>query len=125
MKTKHWIILFSALLLAAALAHILLTNAPRPGVFARVYHDGELIARIDLYTVTDAYIFPVTGDGGTENIIYIEPGQISVKSANCPDQICVQDAPISNAARPIICLPNRVVLQIERRASDELDAVVG
>ena len=43
--------------------------------------------------------------------------------ADCPDQLCVHQKKISMNHESIICLPNRVVVEIESSENSEYDAV--
>ena len=125
MTTKRWLLLFTTLILFAALAQLLLLHFFRQGTTATVYHHNIPIETIDLNRVTAPYSFTITGEGGAYNVILVEPGQISVQSSTCPDQICVHQGPITDGARPIVCLPHRVVIQIGRSPDDSVDAVGG
>ena len=60
------------------------------------------------------------------NICVIENGTVYMKSAYCPDQICVKTKPIHNRAASIICLPNKVSVEIVGGSADteEPDAIV-
>ena len=53
---------------------------------------------------------------GAENVILVEPNQISMQSATCPDHLCVKQGAISDGILPIVCLPNHIRISI---ASDE------
>ena len=125
MKSKHWIFLFIALVGIAALAQLILTRLPQTGAIATVYHQDTPIEVIDLDHVDTPFYFTITGEGGRENVVFVEPGQISVQSATCPDQICVHQGPITDGARPIVCLPHRIVIQIGPGPDDAVDAVGG
>ena len=46
------------------------------------------------------------------NLLLIENGKVYVKSATCPDGICVGHRPIFRNGESIICLPNRVVITV-------------
>lgn len=46
------------------------------------------------------------------NVFVIENGEVRMKEATCPDQICVHHKPISKNKESIICLPNKVVIEI-------------
>lgn len=61
---------------------------------------------------------------GSYNIMVIEDGTVDVSDASCPDRICVNHKKISKRNESIICLPNRVVVQIENGEDAGLDAVV-
>ncbi|MEE0954541.1 MAG: NusG domain II-containing protein [Eubacterium sp.] len=49
---------------------------------------------------------------GKTNICEIRDGKVRMIYADCPDQTCVHSLPISRSGGSIICLPNRIVLQI-------------
>ena len=49
-------------------------SGPGGGVLARVYQRGELVEEIRLDRVRVAYSFPLTGEGGAENVVEVEPG---------------------------------------------------
>lgn len=51
-------------------------SGPGGGVLARVYQRGELVEEIRLDRVREAYSFPLTGEGGAENVVEVEPGRI-------------------------------------------------
>ena len=54
------------------------------------------------------------GDGEEElNILVIENGRAYMKSATCPDGICVAHRPISRDGESIVCLPHKIVVFVE------------
>ena len=87
-------------------------SGPGGGVLARVYQRGELVEEIRLDRVREAYSFPLTGEGGAENVVEVEPGRIRIVSATCPDQVCVRQGWISDSTVPVVCLPNQVIVEI-------------
>ena len=53
-----------------------------------------------------------------------------MESASCPDGLCVHQGAISDGLLPIVCLPNKVQIQIvedtgESSETEEFDAKVG
>lgn len=62
------------------------------------------------------------------NVCVIEDNTVYMKSANCPDQICVKTKAIKTSASSIVCLPNKVVVEIVApdgvESSDVPDVVV-
>ena len=84
---------------------------------AFIYQDGVLIERIDLALVDTPYTFTVTGEGGCTNVIEVRPGSIGVLSADCPDQLCVHQGFTDSLLVPIVCLPNRLVIQVSAPSS--------
>ena len=81
------------------------------GKTAEVYSAGEKIAEISLRNIDSPYEYPIEKDGHT-NILLVEEGRISMKSADCPDKLCVKQGEISSGAYPIVCLPNKIVIRI-------------
>jgi len=98
-------------------------SGPGGGVLARVYQRGELVEEIRLDRVQERYSFPLTGEGGAENVVEVEPGRIRIVSATCPDQVCVQTGQLTRAGESAICLPARVTLRLEG-GGDSVDATV-
>ncbi|MBQ7332974.1 MAG: NusG domain II-containing protein [Clostridia bacterium] len=76
------------------------------GTFVRVTLGGELVAEYSL-EINGEY----TLNGGT-NILLISNGEASVIYANCPDKICKKTSPISLVGERIVCLPNRIMIEI-------------
>ncbi len=104
-----------ALLALAASASAAALLIPKEGSRHPVAHitlDGELVQEIDLDRVGTAYSFQLTGASGLTNTILVEPGRIRVLESDCPDQICVRQGAIADGTVPIVCLPNRLVIEI-------------
>ncbi|MCC8098111.1 MAG: NusG domain II-containing protein [Eubacterium sp.] len=117
------IILYSALIiiiLGLAGASYAVMNMKYKGAEAKIYSDGELVKTIELENVSEGYEFTVECEEG-ENVIRVENGKICVASASCPDKVCVNQGWISNGVTPIVCLPNKLVIEIEG-AEAEADA---
>lgn len=101
------------------------------GDMANIYQDGVLIQSIDLSRVEEPYSFTVTDDQGHENTIEVEPGRIRVSEASCPDQICVNTGWLDSGIEPIVCLPARLVIRLEKtggtvyESSAQIDGVAG
>lgn len=58
------------------------------------------------------------------NYLIIRDGIADMIKANCPDQICVKQKPISKNNESIICLPNKVIVEVVGGEKTEFDAVV-
>lgn len=108
-KTWFWIVLLTVL--AAASAGVYLLRGT-PGRLAVVYVDGEAVRTFDL----DAAAIPyeetiVTPDG--YNTVRVSRDGVSVTAADCPGQDCVRQGAIHDGLVPIVCLPHRLVIEIE------------
>lgn len=53
-----------------------------------------------------------TLNGGT-NILVISKGEAYIEYADCPDGLCKNQGKISMTGERIVCLPNRVIIEIE------------
>lgn len=49
---------------------------------------------------------------GSYNILVISEGYANVSEASCPDQICVKHNHVRFKGETIVCLPNKVVVEI-------------
>ena len=61
---------------------------------------------------------------GHKNIIVIKDGKASMKYSDCKNQICVHHAAISSTSDTVVCLPNKVTIEIEGKdnGGDQIDA---
>lgn len=51
-------------------------------------------------------------DTGT-NTVVIKDGEVYMESASCKNQICVNTGKISKKGESIVCLPNKVIVEIK------------
>ena len=115
-KTKTWVFLIAGFLLVFLAAGAILYTRPAPGTVANIYRDGVVVRSVDLSLVTEPYEFTLTDARGS-NVVRVEPGRIAVIGADCPDKVCVEAGWRSDSASPIVCLPHRLVIRIERDAA--------
>lgn len=102
-------IVLIVLLLAVGLSAIFILRAVRgDGSAAVVSVDGEEVARYRLDTDGRYEL-----NGGT-NILVIEDGFAYIDYADCPDGTCKRTGKISMEGDRIICLPNRVIVEIRQ-----------
>ena len=114
MKLTKWDMLILFLILAAALGSFFLFQQPRELVTVSL--DGTVVYQAPLsqdYTVT-----LLDGDC----VVEIADGEARIIFSSCPDQTCVHAGP-ATPTRPVICLPNRVVVSLGK--AKEVDAIVG
>lgn len=118
MKKKDIYIVGVILLLAAAswLAYHLMGPAG-PRAMLRITVDGEELGRYDLEEEQDIPI-------GNTNLCRIRDGRVTMTEATCPDHLCIRQKAIDIRGGTIVCLPNKVVLDIvDGEETGELDAV--
>ena len=109
-------LLIAALAAAVLLAGIFLLRPGKQdteaGTIARIKLDGKVIEEIVLSALTEPKTIVVTGENGLTNTIIAEKDSIRVEKADCPDQVCVRQGAISNGTVPIVCLPNKLIIEI-------------
>ena len=94
------------LIILAALVMLWQQNSRQsqgPAAQAQVSVDGQLVETIDLQTDGE---YTIQGAGGGSNHLVVEDGQI------CPDKVCIQQGKQSLDGATIVCLPNRMIVQI-------------
>lgn len=57
------------------------------------------------------------------NILVIKNGKADMKEADCPDKLCVNQKAVSKNNENIICLPNKVIVEVDSSENSEFDAV--
>ena len=100
------VILISSVLAVILSVFIIFSVAREPGAMARVSVDGRVVAEYPL-SVDCEYLL----NGGT-NVLVIRDGVAYMKHAKCPDGLCVNQGKKSLTGERIICLPNRVMIEI-------------
>jgi len=108
-RHKNDLILTGIIILAGLVtaALVLLTRPTGSTVSVRV--DGKEIASFSLDEDRELYI---PGKGGSNQLV-IRGGYAWMSEADCPDGLCVGMGKINRAGQSIICLPHKVVIQIE------------
>ena len=86
---------------------------------ARVYKDGRLVRTVDLASLDE----PCRIDIGS-NVVCIERSGVCMEYSDCPDGLCIKQGKITKGGRSIVCLPNKVVVEIIGKGGGA-DAVAG
>ena len=116
-------VVFLGILILAGLICLLwfLLAYRKDGSRVEITVDGNLYG---IYALEKSQEIPIKIDGTVTNILVIKDGQANMQKGDCPDQICVKHIPISHAGESIVCLPNRVVVNVIGDEQPELDSVV-
>ena len=89
------------------------------GEVAIVYYDHDEVLRIDLKDKSER-TYTVNGYNG-DILIETVDGKVRVVDEISPKHLCSKQGFINSSSDSIICLPNKVVIEI---TSDEVDTVV-
>jgi len=113
-RDRLWLLLCAALLLAGIIGCFGMARQTS-GRTVEILQDGTLLYTLDL-DHAENQVFEVSYQGRS-NTIQIQDGAICVLKAECPDQTCVHMDFLSDSGLPIVCLPNRLVIQFTDAAA--------
>ncbi len=113
MSTFDWILAFSILSVSVGISLSLSAQASHAGTSALVYCDGRLIAT---YELSSDRIVAVPA-AGHEIKLEIRGGRIRIVDADCPRQICEHTGWISRANQRIVCVPNKILIEVKGQPS--------
>lgn len=115
MKKKD-IILFLAIIICAAAA-ILVIHVLRSeeGSYIQIVVDGQVYGQYDL---NENQIIEIDTEDG-HNVIEISDGCAVMIQADCPDGYCMDQGEVKNNKQTIVCLPNKVVIEVIAAGEDE------
>ena len=116
MKKNDFLLLLGILAVAGTCWMLYVILGARGAGVVKVTVDGEVFGTYSLYEEREVQIY----DG---NVLRIHDGAAMMQTADCPDQICVKHQCILKNKETIVCLPNKVIVEIVGGKSDELDAV--
>ena len=110
-KIKRDIMLISTLIIVCAAAFLIINfDVKKDGITAVVKVDGNIVYMLPLDKNASV---TVEGYQGGSNTVVIENGTVYMKDADCPDKLCEKTGKISKNGETIVCLPHRVVVEIQ------------
>ncbi len=81
-----------------------------------IYHNSNLLKSVPIWENCEINV-------GNTNTVVIKNGYAYMKEANCPDKTCVHTGKIKDNSRVIICLPNKVRVEVTKKSA--IDSVSG
>lgn len=120
MKKKD-MILIAVVLVIALISFMMIKVTQKDGKEVIVTVNGEEVYKTSIKK-EQTYKIPVKN--GT-NIMQIKDGKVTMKQADCKDQICADHKAIEKSGETIVCLPHKVVIEIKSQngKEQELDGV--
>ncbi len=88
---------------------------------ANIIVDGKTALKIDLQ---DSKNQEIDLDLKENNIIMVKKGTIGIVDASCKDKFCKNTGFISRPGQSIVCVPSRLIIEIEG-VNNKYDAVLG
>lgn len=117
---KKDIILFFCIIVAGILGIFIGKLYQSDAGFVHISVDGS---EYGVYSINDANVVEITNSDKHTNTVMIENGCVYMKSADCPDKICVKQGVVRHANEIICCAPNRVIVTIIQNEEGEYDAI--
>ena len=109
-KRRNDLLLLIGILIIAVIYGILRLSLMSDGDKVNVIRDGEITA---VYPLKEDLSVTLFGENGWVNELVIKDGSACVSKANCPDKICAQHRPVRKSGETIVCLPHKLVIEIE------------
>lgn len=119
-KAKNDIVLVVSLLLVVIIATIGLFLFKGEGNTVVVTVDGKVWGE---YSLEEENVINITTKNGN-NVLVIKDNKAYISSASCPDGICSAHRPINHNGASIICLPNKVVVEVKTKDTTQPDIIV-
>ena len=118
MKKKEVIFIAGILILAGVLWLGFQITGKRSHNTIRITVDGK---EFGTYSLSQDQVIHI----GDTNVCEIKDGKVTMKKADCKDQICADHKAIEKSGETIVCLPHKVVIEIQSEdgKEQELDGV--
>ncbi|MDO5303774.1 MAG: NusG domain II-containing protein [Clostridia bacterium] len=105
---KADIILFFVLVILSSIITAVAFGGAEKGSTVEVTVDGKLYGT---YSLDKDQTIEIKQDKAT-NKITIKDGQVQMSDSTCKNQICVEAGAICETNQSIVCLPNKVMIEI-------------
>ena len=84
-----------------------------------IYEGGHLVG---YYPLNMERTLKIRGPLGI-TVVRIHHGEAAIISAPCPRKLCEKMGPIPRHGSVIICIPNRIIVEVKKRKGQNLDAI--
>ncbi|PWJ52373.1 hypothetical protein SAMN05216529_101548 [Faecalicatena contorta] len=118
MIKKNDLILAGIILILALAAVLFITLTKKEGGEVVVTVDGKVYKTLPLDKDTT---LSIEEESGHYNVLEIKDGEVRMREANCPDKICVKHRAIHYNRESIVCLPNKVTVEIRGGKENDID----
>jgi len=120
MIKKNDVILIGIILVLGIALIVFMNLTKKEGSRVVITVDGAVYDTLDLNKDTS---YTIKGKDGTFNTFQIKDGYVDMLEASCPDEICVKHKKIHYSNETIVCLPNKVVLEVMDTEDSGVDAI--
>lgn len=117
---KNDIIFMVVLCIAVLVMFFYRNNNRENGAYVQVTINGEPYGT---YPLMEEQEIPIITDKKTTNTLVIKNGLADMTEADCPDGLCIHQNAISKTNETIVCLPNKVVVQVLGTEESGIDTI--
>lgn len=115
------LLLIGGLLLFGIACFFFRQYTSKAGKSVTITVDGQVY---DTYFLTEEMQkIPIEIAGKVTNTLEISGGQAKMVKANCPDKLCMHQKAISKQGETIVCLPNKIVVEVSNGDEAPLDSI--
>lgn len=90
--------------------------------YASIQVNGKEIKKVEISKNNEGYKYSVDTEYGHNLLEFTENGVKSIE-ASCPDQIDVKQGLITKPGEIIVCLPNRLVVEIISESNNDVNEI--
>ena len=123
MKNKRKIndLIVIVLLLAISVSTYFILNSGKKDIGDFVYIEFSNV-EYGVYDLNTDKIISIKANNA-ENIIVIKNSIVYMEYSNCSNQVCVLHKEISKDGEQIICLPNKILIEIRSKNKNDIDTL--
>lgn len=118
-KRKDLVIIL-IVVLVAGIGILFLRLGAKPGSQVRVSMNGAVIG---VYSLSEETEIPIYCSENDYNILVLADGTACMRTANCPDKLCVKHRKIRHLGETIVCLPHRIVVEVIDGTPADIDGI--
>lgn len=122
---KMDIIIIVVLIIFSFIPHFIYSSVKAKnnnGLYATIKVDGNLLNTIDLPTTSEEKFIIQTVNG--TNTVLVNNNQIKIVNADCKDELCIKQGSICKIGKTLICLPNKLIIEIKGDEYDSSDDLI-
>jgi hypothetical protein len=118
-KKRNDLILLTSLIVIGLIVFLSVNATKQSGGEVHVIVRGEIV---ESYPLDENRTVELEYNG--HNSLVIKDGRAYMRSADCPDKLCVQQRKIGYENETIVCLPHELVIKISGTGQSEMDSVL-
>lgn len=122
---KMDIVIIVVLIISSFIPHFIYSSVGSKNnkdLYATIKVDGEIHNTINLPTTSEEK-FIIQTENGT-NTILVNNNEVNIVYADCKDELCVKQGSISKIGKTLICLPNKLIIEIKGDEYDSSDDLI-